>query len=341
VAPVVTGAAVNAAAAAAVAVVANAGSVVNVRSAANVANAPRAAVNVTRVAASAKARAARRVVRHAATTAAGAVAMAVAVNVANVGTAQTTRPTAARQHKPAPMRAMRAPARGRRAPRAVAPANFFDTIPVGEAAAETTEGDREGRRRRRRRGGGGRRDEAGFEPAAGANGAVDVALDESAGTPPAASSERSAEAPRRERERERRDERAATTQAEARADDHAAQGRATPVETAHGVNGAAAQAVSHAPAVMPAVPSFDLPLTDLQQLADGAGLQWVHSDADKVQAVQQAIAAEPKPAHVPRERKPLVLSDDGPLVLVETRKDLSQLTLPFERQAAQGQQPRS
>jgi ribonuclease E len=43
---------------------------------------------------------------------------------------------------------------------------------------------------------------------------------------------------------------------------------------------------------------------------------------------------------VPRERKPVVLPDDGPLVLVETRKDLSQFTLPFERQAAaQTQQP--
>jgi hypothetical protein len=33
----------------------------------------------------------------------------------------------------------------------------------------------------------------------------------------------------------------------------------------------------------------------------------------------------------------VVLPDEGPLVLVETRKDLSQLALPFERQAAQGQ----
>jgi ribonuclease E len=84
------------------------------------------------------------------------------------------------------------------------------------------------------------------------------------------------------------------------------------------------------------VPAFELPLGDLQQIADGAGLQWVHSDADKVQTVQQAIAAEPAPVHVPRERKPVALPDDGPLVLVETRKDLSELTLPFERQ---GQTP--
>jgi ribonuclease E len=88
---------------------------------------------------------------------------------------------------------------------------------------------------------------------------------------------------------------------------------------------------------MPTVPAFQLPLGDLQQITDGAGLQWVHSDADKVLAVQQAIAAEPRPAHVPREHKPVALPDDGPLVLVETRKDLSQLALPFERQSGQGQ----
>jgi ribonuclease E len=35
---------------------------------------------------------------------------------------------------------------------------------------------------------------------------------------------------------------------------------------------------------------------------------------------------------MPRERKPVVLADEGPLVLVETRKDLSQFALPFERQ---------
>jgi len=47
--------------------------------------------------------------------------------------------------------------------------------------------------------------------------------------------------------------------------------------------------------------------------------------------VQEAIAAEPKPVHVPRERPPLVEIDEGPLVLVETRKDLAQITLPFEQ----------
>ena len=65
-------------------------------------------------------------------------------------------------------------------------------------------------------------------------------------------------------------------------------------------------------------------------VAGGAGLEWVNSDADKVRAVQQAMADAPKPVRVPREPKPVVLADEGPLVLVETRKDLSQIKLPFE-----------
>jgi hypothetical protein len=69
-----------------------------------------------------------------------------------------------------------------------------------------------------------------------------------------------------------------------------------------------------------------------------AGLLGLGGIADKIRAVQEAIAAAPKPVHVPRERKPIVVPDDGPLVLVETRKDLSQLKLPFELLAAQAQQ---
>ena len=75
---------------------------------------------------------------------------------------------------------------------------------------------------------------------------------------------------------------------------------------------------------------YVLPLAQLHQIAEGAGLQWVNSDAEKISAAQAAIAAQPKSVHVPRERKPVVVVDDGPLVLVETRKDLSQMKLPFE-----------
>jgi ribonuclease E len=94
--------------------------------------------------------------------------------------------------------------------------------------------------------------------------------------------------------------------------------------------------VAAAPAapVAPVVPKFDLPLADLNSLAGSAGLEWVHSNADSVQAAQQAIADAPKAVHVPRERPPMVVVDEGPLVLVETRKDLSQIKLPFDNQAS-------
>ncbi|WP_027014732.1 Rne/Rng family ribonuclease [Comamonas composti] len=82
------------------------------------------------------------------------------------------------------------------------------------------------------------------------------------------------------------------------------------------------------------VQTYTLPISELQSLASASGLQWVGSDPDKVAAVQAAIAAEPRPVHVPRERAPMIVLDDGPLVLVETRKDLSELQLPFEQAAA-------
>ena len=89
---------------------------------------------------------------------------------------------------------------------------------------------------------------------------------------------------------------------------------------------AAAQSESRA---LPKVASYTLPTEELLAVASQSGLQWVNSDADKVAAVQAAIAAEPKPIHVPRERAPVVVLDEGPLVLVETRKDLSEMKLPF------------
>jgi ribonuclease E len=80
-----------------------------------------------------------------------------------------------------------------------------------------------------------------------------------------------------------------------------------------------------------------LPTDSLQAVAEAAGLQWVNSDAEKIRAVQSAMAETPAPTHVPRERKPAQVSNDGPLVLVETRKDLSQVKLPFEMQGSQPQ----
>ena len=74
---------------------------------------------------------------------------------------------------------------------------------------------------------------------------------------------------------------------------------------------------------------YALPLEHLQKVAQECGLVWVNSDVNKVAAVQAAIAAEPPIARTPRERPPAVVVNEGPLVLVETRKDLNQLKVPF------------
>ncbi len=75
---------------------------------------------------------------------------------------------------------------------------------------------------------------------------------------------------------------------------------------------------------------YVLATNDLHGVAASAGLQWVNSDAEKMRLVREAMAAEPKPLHVPRQPRVHVLVDDGPLVLVETRRDLSQQKLPFD-----------
>jgi ribonuclease E len=81
---------------------------------------------------------------------------------------------------------------------------------------------------------------------------------------------------------------------------------------------------------MPTVGRYELPLDSLQQLASNAGLQWINSDASKIAAAQAAMAAEPKPVHIPRECPAPVVLDEGPLILVETRQDLREVQLPFE-----------
>ena len=102
---------------------------------------------------------------------------------------------------------------------------------------------------------------------------------------------------------------------------------------------AATPAPTPAPLAAPEASAFELPIDSLEAIAKSAGLQWVNSDVDKIRAVQAALDSQPAPARVPRERKPVARLDDGPLVLVETRKDLSQYKLPFET-APQPGQPR-
>ncbi len=89
---------------------------------------------------------------------------------------------------------------------------------------------------------------------------------------------------------------------------------------------AAPQATESAPAAQP----FQLDVDQLATIAEQAGLQWIQSDTDKVAQVQASIAAEPKPVHVPRDPKPVAVVDEGPLVLVETRRDLREMKLPFD-----------
>ena len=75
-------------------------------------------------------------------------------------------------------------------------------------------------------------------------------------------------------------------------------------------------------------------MQDLSQVAQSSGLQWVNSNASKIAEVQAAIALEARPIHVPRERQTVAASTEGPLVLVETKRDLASMTLPFEKPPA-------
>ena len=222
-----------------------------------------------------------------------------------------------REPRPAPVAEDQAPA---------TPA-FVDTLPAVEATPGAPEtGDREGARRRRRRGGRGRgRDEA------GADGVTIDAEDSVASTQPiAVAYEPEAEAPAEE-------QRQVELQAVAPMVELPETARAATPPTAAPIT--ASQIESAAPRAAPAVAMtaapiaatpYVLPTDTLDAIARDAGLQWVNSDADKIRAVQEAMAGEPKPIHVPRLPKPRVVVDEGPLVLVETKKDLSQIRLPFD-----------
>ena len=136
---------------------------------------------------------------------------------------------------------------------------------------------------------------------------------------------------RRSRDRYGRDrrERGERTAREGEATNEA--GIAAPSESSTARPSAAVTtAAAPARAAMPRIGQYDLPVAELESLAQASSLEWVQSNPGRVAEVQAAIAAEPKPVHVPRERPPLVVLDEGPLVLVETRRDLQQLAMPFE-----------
>ncbi len=247
-----------------------------------------------------------------------------------------------------------------------APQNFVDTLPgdppEGAPAGGET-GDRDPARRRRRRGGRGRgRDEGGAEGAVNAAGeetngfeqAVDSApVDGNLGGDPSGNAANAedgmqareavfAEAPpaaaplptSRRHEVDEPVEAAATTAwaAPAVAPQAPAAPPAEPVRSVAAMAPAAPALVAAPPAV--AAAPYRLPTDSLAEIASGAGLQWVNSDAEKIRAVQDAMASELKPIHVPRAPKPRTAVDDGPLVLVETKKDLSQIRLPFDNGTA-------
>jgi ribonuclease E len=110
-----------------------------------------------------------------------------------------------------------------------------------------------------------------------------------------------------------------------------------PVVTPPVVRAPVVAPVAAAPAVaagMPKLQAFELPMAELAQVAQSTGLSWVNSDAAKIAAVNAAIAAEPKAVRVPRERPVVQKADTAPLVLVETKRDLRDVKLPFEDQAS-------
>ncbi|WP_422012354.1 Rne/Rng family ribonuclease [Roseateles sp.] len=235
-------------------------------------------------------------------------------------------------------------------------------VPVGE--------ERQGRGRRRRRGGRDRDEQAaaGSDGAveAGADAPAEATADAAADAAPAAEGDDAGEGHGRESRRRggrnRNRNRSAESQdgsvdgQEAPAGDAGADAAGTapaapvqssliedamasaatpaqaPVRAPAPVVAAPVAAPAPAPAAAPApvVEAFKLPMDELNGIAAAAGLSWVNSDADKIAAVQAAIAAEPAPAPLGREPAPVVVVDEGPLVLVETRKDLSQVKLPFE-----------
>jgi len=105
-----------------------------------------------------------------------------------------------------------------------------------------------------------------------------------------------------------------------------------PVPVANAAPASIAQPAVAASAPAAAPTRYVLPVEILQATAQAAGLQWVQSDAEAIRRVQEALAAQPAPIHVPRERKPAPKMDEGPLILVETVRPLPTLPLPENAQ---------
>ncbi|KAI3606501.1 Ribonuclease E [Cupriavidus necator H850] len=79
----------------------------------------------------------------------------------------------------------------------------------------------------------------------------------------------------------------------------------------------AAPVVAAAPAA-PAASATPAALENLEPMLATAGLQWVHTDSDKLRSAQEAAARMAPAPRVQRERKALPPLPHGPMILVET-----------------------
>ncbi|MFS8934147.1 Rne/Rng family ribonuclease [Cupriavidus taiwanensis] len=80
----------------------------------------------------------------------------------------------------------------------------------------------------------------------------------------------------------------------------------------------AAEPVAQATAPAPVAAAAPASLENLEPMLATAGLQWVHTDSDKLRSAQEAAARIAPAPRVPRERKPLPPLPQGPMILVET-----------------------
>jgi len=88
---------------------------------------------------------------------------------------------------------------------------------------------------------------------------------------------------------------------------------------AEGAEAAIVTALAETPAPVSMVAKASpLPIETLQSVLTDAGMTWVHTDAQKLQAAQDEAARAVTPPRVPRERKPLPPIQQGPMILVET-----------------------
>ena len=76
--------------------------------------------------------------------------------------------------------------------------------------------------------------------------------------------------------------------------------------------------VPKVPVTLPTVTMEALNREPLEAVLSHVGLVWVDTNPERHQEVLRQIAAQPKPAHVPREPRPAAPLTEGPMILVET-----------------------